>query len=118
MDAGQTKNKNVATVCAKHKLYLHIFKNILFSQTNIFSQEKTVKFYGRNSFLIEGTVLSDSLKESPYDRLPFSSKGIVRDEVWDLSKASAGISVRFITDSSSVQLKWTVLNDLTMNHLA
>jgi len=77
-----------------------------------------VKFYGRNSFLIEGTVLSDSLKESPYDRLPFSSKGIVRDEVWDLSKASAGISVRFITDSSSVQLKWTVLNDLTMNHMA
>lgn len=77
-----------------------------------------MKFYGRNSFLIEGTVLSDSLKESPYDRLPFSSKGIVRDEVWDLSKASAGISVRFITDSSSVQLKWTVLNDLTMNHMA
>tara|TARA_B100000408_G_scaffold36048_1_gene27207 strand:- start:266 stop:1306 length:1041 start_codon:yes stop_codon:yes gene_type:complete len=77
-----------------------------------------VKFYGRNSFLIEGTVLSDSLKESPYDRLPFSSKGIVRDEVWDLSKASAGISVRFITDSSSIQLKWTVLNDLTMDHMA
>ena len=77
-----------------------------------------MKFYDRDSFIIEGTAITDSLKESPYERLPISSKNSVRNEVWDLSKASSGISVKFITNSSTVKIKWTVLNDFRMNHMA
>ncbi|WP_392348520.1 SGNH/GDSL hydrolase family protein [uncultured Polaribacter sp.] len=58
------------------------------------------------------------LKESPYDRLPISYKEKVREPVWDLSKASAGITVRFHSNSTSINLKWTVLNDLDMPHMA
>ncbi len=76
------------------------------------------KFYGREHFLIEGTAIPESQKESPYDRLPASYKEKVRKPVWDLSKNSAGISVRFITNSSSVRVKWEVLNDTRMNHMA
>jgi len=68
--------------------------------------------------LIEGTAILDSLKESPYDRLPISYKEKVREPVWDLSKASAGITVRFHSNSTSINLKWTVLNDFDMPHMA
>ena len=90
-----------------------------------FSQQKetiitdsTVIYYGRQHFLIEGTAILDSLKESPYDRLPISYKEKVREPVWDLSKASAGITVRFHSNSTSINLKWTVLNDFDMPHMA
>ena len=93
-------------------IYLYIFSSVLFSQEN------KVKYYGRDFFLIEGTAIADSLKESPYDRLPVSYKKVVREPVWDLSKSSAGLSVRFHTNSSSITLKWEVLNDFSMNHMA
>ena len=80
--------------------------------------DSTVIYYGREHFLIEGTVISDSLKESSYDRLPISYKEKVREPVWDLSKASAGITVRFHSNSTSINLKWTVLNDFDMPHMA
>jgi len=80
--------------------------------------DSTIIYHGGQHFLIEGTAISDSLKESPYDRLPISYKEKVREPVWDLSKASAGITVRFHSNSTSINLKWTVLNDLDMSHMA
>jgi len=35
-----------------------------------------------------------------------------------LSKSSAGISVRFLTNSSAINVKWELLNDTKMNHMA
>jgi hypothetical protein len=82
-----------------------------FSQDKTINNESNVSYYGRDHFLIEGTAVADSLKESPYDRLPVSYKDKVRQPVWDLSKSSAGITVRFHSNSTSINLKWTVLND-------
>ena len=95
-----------------------------FSVLSCSQQIETIKtdyaviYYGREHFLIEGTAIADSLKESPYDRLPISYKEKVREPVWDLSKASAGITVRFHSNSTSINLKWTVLNDFDMPHMA
>jgi len=75
-------------------------------------------YYGKESFLIEGTGIPESAKESPYDRLPLSAKGIVRKPVWDLSKNSAGISARFISNSRSIKVKWGVMDDAYLNHMA
>lgn len=91
--------------------------------SSIFSQETSLKkenftYYGKESFLIEGTGVAESDKESPYDRLPAYYKDKVRKPVWDLSKNSAGISIRFNTNSSSVKVKWALLNDTKMNHMA
>ena len=83
------------------------------------SQElKDMTWYGRDYFILEGTEIADSLKESPYDRLPLSYKEVVRKPLWDLSKNSAGLSVRFRSNSGSVSVKWTLLNNLRMNHMA
>ena len=95
------------------------FSVLAFSQQiETIKTDSTVIYYGREHFLIEGTAIADSLKESPYDRLPISYKEKVREPVWDLSKASAGITVRFHSNSTSINLKWTVLNDFDMPHMA
>ena len=77
-----------------------------------------ITYYGKDFFRLEGTVISDSLKENRYDRLPLSYKNIVRKPVWNLSKSSAGLSIRFLSNATTVSVKWKILNDLTMNHMA
>lgn len=91
--------------------------------SSVFSQETSAKkenvtYYGKEHFLIEGTGVAESEKESPYDRLPASFKDKVRKPVWDLSKNSAGISLRFNSNSTSIKVKWSLLNDTKMNHMA
>ena len=79
---------------------------------------KDINYFGKDFFRLEGTLIPDSLKENRYDRLPISYKEIVREPVWDLSKSSAGMSIRFLSNSKSINVKWTILNNLKMNHMA
>jgi len=50
-----------------------------------------------------------------YDRLPSKAKSIVKDPVWKLSKCSAGISIHFSTNTSSLAVKWDGFN--AMGHM-
>lgn len=90
---------------------------LLFSQNNSQNGNK-LKYYGKESFLLEGTVFNDSVKENFYDRFPLSYKDKVRGPVWSLSRNSAGLSVRFLTNSSSIGVKWELISDSKMNHMA
>lgn len=105
----------------KNKLLIFIILCLpwtVFSQDKPLSDEQKPKFYDHNFFLIEGTVFSGSVKEDLYDRLPLAYKDKVREAVWGLSKNSAGISLRFLTNSTSVRVRWELLNNLQMNHMA
>lgn len=62
----------------------------------------------KTSLTIEGQGFRDLI--STYDRLPARALGVVRDEVWDFSRDSAGIAVRFRTDSSEIRARWTLTN--------
>lgn len=53
-----------------------------------------------------------------YERLPDSLENITRKPVWELGKCSAGLAVRFRSNSSSVSAKWDVLYDRNMNHMS
>lgn len=86
------------------------------AQSNL--PDKVITWYDHSSFLIEGTTFTDSVKENLYDRLPLSYKNKVREPVWNLSKSSAGISVRFFSNTTSLSVRWEVLNDFKMNHMA
>ena len=66
---------------------------------------KDINYFGKDFFRLEGTLIPDSLKENRYDRLPISYKEIVREPVWDLSKSSAGMSIRFLSNSKSINGK-------------
>ena len=53
-----------------------------------------------------------------YSRLPKDLKNVTRQAVWDLGLNSAGLAVRFSTDSKRIGAKWTLLNNFGMNHMA
>jgi lysophospholipase L1-like esterase len=66
---------------------------------------------------IEGRGWSDT--EATYDRLPARAKGHVPASVWSLSKHSAGLAIRFQTNASEVQVRWSLTSDaLAMPHMA
>lgn len=56
--------------------------------------------------------------ESLYSRLPSDLKDVTREAVWDLGMNSAGLAVRFSTDSKCIGAQWELLNNLSMAHMA
>ncbi len=55
---------------------------------------------------------------APYDRLPAKAEKTVRPAVWNLSRHSAGLAVRFLSDATTISARWTVTNKrLAMNHM-
>lgn len=74
-----------------------------------------VKYYNADQFPLIGKVSDET--ETRYERLPSRLKEISRDPVWKLGKNTAGLAIRFRTNSTSVSAKWTVLMDRNMNHM-
>lgn len=65
---------------------------------------------------VEGQGWTDT--KAPYDRLPAKAEGVVRDEVWNLSRDSAGIAIPFTTDAPAIKVRWTLTSDrLAMPHM-
>ncbi len=57
-------------------------------------------------FTLEGKGWEDT--PNPYDRLPAHAKSVVPDGVWNLGNRPAGMSIRFITDATTISARWTV----------
>ena len=67
-------------------------------------------------WLLEGRAFAD--RKAPYDRLPAAAEGVVRKEVWDLSRDSAGIAVRFASDAPAIHVRYRVTDgNLAMGHM-
>ncbi len=52
-----------------------------------------------------------------YDRLPARAEQSVRKEVWNLSKNSAGLQMRFQTNAEEIIIKYQVTGSLQMPHM-
>jgi hypothetical protein len=53
-----------------------------------------------------------------WSRLPDHAKDKVREPVWNLSRHSSGIAIRFVTDSPDVRVQWVLTSDsLDMPHM-
>ena len=61
-------------------------------------------WYDVKSIGVEGKGWVDT--EDYYQRIPRKAKGFVRDEIWNLGKRSAGLYVRFTTDSNTIVANW------------
>jgi hypothetical protein len=73
-------------------------------------------WYDGRLLLLEGRGWENT--ESYYDRLPASAKDKVRAPVWDLSHDSAGMCLRFVTEATSVKIRWTLRKEnLAMPHM-
>ena len=53
-----------------------------------------------------------------YSRLPEDMKARTRKGVWDLGLNSAGLAIRFSTNSKAIGIRWTLLNYFIMHHMA
>lgn len=62
------------------------------------------EWHDAKKFTIEGLGFSDV--KSPYDRLPVRAEGVVRKAVWDLSRHSAGVLVRFSANTPVIKARW------------
>lgn len=52
-----------------------------------------------------------------YERLPDSLKNISRAPLWHLSRNSAGMAIRFRSNSTTIAAKWGTLINFHMNHM-
>src|SRR5262249_30992613 len=55
---------------------------------------------------VEGRGWTDT--KAFYDRLPARAEGVVRDPVWNLRRNAAGLAVRFVTDATALEARWTL----------
>jgi len=73
-------------------------------------------WYDATLLAVEGRGWSET--EDFYDRLSAKSKSVVRSEVWGLSKNSAGLCIRFVTDSDRIAARWTTTSkNMAMDHM-
>lgn len=78
--------------------------------------EDGTRWYSVLDIGVEGQGWSDL--KNPFDRLPAKAEGVVRDPVWSLARRSAGICVRFVTDSPTIAVRWSLrFEELAMNHM-
>jgi hypothetical protein len=73
----------------------------------------TIQFYDGQQFTIIGRFHS----ERTYARFPANYKDKLREPVWNLGQNSAGISIRFRSNSPFIAVRWSVKNDAVMDHM-
>ncbi len=75
-----------------------------------------VKWHDATSFEVEGKGWAEAA--GPFDRLPDSAKSKINSTAWQLSKESAGLCIRFVTNADAVNIRWSLTNGaLEMPHM-
>ena len=59
---------------------------------------------------------NDTVSDGFYTRLPADMQN-VREALWDLGQNSAGIAIRFRTNSRAIGAQWEPLNNFSMSHM-
>ena len=86
----------------------------IISVTQIAAAQETV-YTDASEFPLYGK--ADDRTEGLYERLPSYLKGVSRDPVWYLGTHSAGLFVRFISNSTSIHVRWESTYNNTMTHM-
>jgi len=84
--------------------------------TLLFTGKAQTVFHDASVFPLLGKI-SDAT-ETRYERLPARLKDVSRAPVWYLGKNTAGLALRFCSDSRQISVRWETLNDANMNHMA
>lgn len=77
--------------------------------------QDSYKYVSLDGFPIGGK--ATQFTSNRYARLPDSLEGKIRDELWSLGQNSAGVTIRFRSNTSNVKMKWKSLNQFSMNHM-
>lgn len=86
--------------------FLYLITTVIWGQT---------VYYDASDFPLLGKATEHTA--NLYERLPDSLENISRKPVWELGRCSAGLAIRFSSNSGSISAKWDVLYDNNMNHM-
>lgn len=87
----------------------------LFAQNSLVLEDE-IDWYDVKQIGVEGKGWINTKKY--FDRLPSKAEGMVREAVWNLSRHSAGMCMRFITDSPNIYVRYKLsLERLSMSHM-
>src|ERR1017187_238278 len=95
-----------ARVIALLAVLLVVMSSSTVAQTNANVFSMKILWADIRQFGVEGRGWDDT--KSFYDRLPAKAERLVRKPVWDLSRNSAGLCVRFVTDATEIHARWAV----------
>jgi len=77
-----------------------------------------VRYVDARALGLEGQGWQEADLAAPFDRFPKKAEGSVPGSVWNLSRHSAGIAVRFVADAPAIHLRWTLTSaTLAMKHM-
>lgn len=94
----------------KKLLFLFLF------MVHLFAIQAQMVYHDASMFPLLGKNVGQTGER--YHRFPDSLKNISRPPLWNLSCNSAGMAIRFRTNSTAVAAKWEVLSDNHMNHMS
>ena len=81
--------------------------------------DSNLDWYDVTTWGVEGRILPEQDRALWFDRLPSSAKSKVTSNVWNLSRDSAGMMVRFKSDSAAISVHYKVRkSNLAMPHMA
>ena len=79
------------------------------------SANAQIVYHDASAFPLLGKATETTLTR--YERLPDSLRNISRKPLWELGRNSAGLAVRFRSNSTRIAAKWEVLLNRNMNHM-
>ena len=92
---------------------------ISFGHLGIAQEEPVMKWWNpiEHEFpVIEGQAWTKEVQH-PFDRLPARAQKDVREQVWNLSKHSAGLMIRFRSNAENIVVRYGVKGNHAMNHM-
>lgn len=75
-----------------------------------------LKLYDASQFRLIGKASNET--ETRYERLPANLSKVSRGPVWALGKCTAGMAIRFSSNTTSIGVKWVLAEDAIMDHMA
>lgn len=79
------------------------------------SLNSQIVYYDASEFPLYGKATDASATR--YERLPDSLRNISSQPLWELGQNSAGMAIRFRSNSTTIAAKWEVLLNRNMNHM-
>ena len=87
--------------------FILLFSRAALAQEVVYTDASAFPLYGKVSDATDGR----------YERLPSELKGVSRDPVWYLGTNSAGLFIRFRSNSTSIYARWESTYNNSMTHM-
>ena len=87
--------------------FILLFSRAALAQEVVYKDASAFPLYGKVSDATDGR----------YERLPSELKGVSRDPVWYLGTNSAGLFIRFRSNSTSIYARWESTYNNSMTHM-